>query len=69
MKLLLVGGTGLVGSEVLKLALAEPRIETLVVPTPRGRAPRAGAWRLAAGRGHRQGREQPLAVFLFSGQG
>jgi uncharacterized protein YbjT (DUF2867 family) len=35
MKLLLVGGTGLVGSEVLKRALAEPRIETLVVPARR----------------------------------
>lgn len=36
MKLLLVGGTGLVGSEALKLALAEPRIETLVVESLRG---------------------------------
>lgn len=35
MRLLLVGGTGLVGSEVLKLALAEPRIETLIVLTRR----------------------------------
>lgn len=35
MKLLLVGGTGLVGGEVLKLALAEPGIETLVVPSRR----------------------------------
>ena len=35
MKLLLVGGTGLVGSEVLNLALAEPKIETLVVPSRR----------------------------------
>lgn len=35
MKLLLVGGTGLVGSEVLKRALAEPGIETLVVPSRR----------------------------------
>lgn len=35
MRLLLVGVTGLVGSEVLKLALAEPKIEALVVPTRR----------------------------------
>lgn len=35
MRLLLVGGTGLVGSEVLKLALAESRIETLIVLTRR----------------------------------
>lgn len=35
MKLLLVGATGLVGSHVLRLALADERIRSVVVPTRR----------------------------------
>jgi len=35
MRLLLVGGTGLVGSEVLRLALADPRISHIIAPTRR----------------------------------
>lgn len=33
MKLLLVGATGLVGSHVLRLALADPRIDSVVAPS------------------------------------
>ncbi|MCL6484667.1 MAG: NAD-dependent dehydratase, partial [Janthinobacterium lividum] len=32
MKLLLVGATGLVGREVLRLALADARVSTVVAP-------------------------------------
>jgi uncharacterized protein YbjT (DUF2867 family) len=39
--LLLVGATGLVGREVLRLALADPRIEHLTAPTRRPLAPHA----------------------------
>lgn len=39
MTLLLVGATGLVGSEVLRLALADPRVGHLVAPTRRPLAP------------------------------
>src|ERR1043165_610895 len=35
MKLLLVGASGLVGSHVLRLALAEPRVERVVAPSRR----------------------------------
>lgn len=42
MTLLLVGATGLVGREVLRLALADPRVDHLVAPTrrPLARHPR-----------------------------
>lgn len=39
MKLMLVGGTGLVGAQVLALALAEPRVTRVVAPTRRPLAP------------------------------
>lgn len=41
MKLLLVGGTGLVGAQVLGLALAEPRVSLVVALTRRAVAPQA----------------------------
>ena len=38
MKLLLVGGSGLVGQQVLRLALADPAVSGLVAPTRRALA-------------------------------
>lgn len=40
MKLLLVGATGLVGRQVLDLALADPRVDAVVAPGRRARPPR-----------------------------
>jgi len=41
MKLLLVGATGLVGSEVLRLALAAPEVSAVVAPVRRSLPPQA----------------------------
>ena len=41
MKLMLVGGTGLVGAQVLAQALADPRVTKVIAPTRRALAPHA----------------------------
>ena len=50
MKLLLLGASGLVGSETLKLALSHERVSQIIAPTRKPLAPHDGLWNPTASR-------------------